>query len=265
MDEAMKPLCPPGVFLEKIRALGIVFDEGDVERLGRYLPLLLEANRRFNLTAVKDPNEAWMKHIYDSLTLLPFIVSADARTIIDIGSGGGFPGAPLAIVLPQIQFTLLEATGKKARFLQQAADTLHLSNVTVINDRAETIGRDREHHRERYDVATARAVGRLPVLVELAVPLVKVGGYLLAIKGRKAAEEIDEAKEALHRLHSRVLDTHRTATGTIVIIRKQRASPKLYPRQSGEPARAPLGGKRAAPTNHPDAEETDADDHSAHG
>ena len=157
MPEPIAPLRPPEMFFEQIRALDITFDEGDVQRLGRYLALLLEANRHFNLTAVKDPGEAWMKHICDSLTLVPFIVSAGAHTVIDIGSGGGLPGAPLAIALPQMQFTLLEATGKKARFLQQTAAALDLSNVSVINDRAETIGRDREHHREHYDIVTARA------------------------------------------------------------------------------------------------------------
>jgi len=248
MPEPIAPLRPPESFFEQIRALGIAFDEGDVERLGRYLALLLEANRHFNLTAVKDVGEAWMKHIYDSLTLLPFIVSAEAHTVIDIGSGGGVPGAPLAIVRPQAAFTLLEATGKKARFLEQTVAALHLPNVTVINARAETLGRDREHHREHYDIVTARAVGRLPVLVELAVPLLRIGGHLLAIKGEKAAEEIDDAKEVLHRLHSRVVDTGRTATGTIIIIEKQRRSPKLYPRRPGEPGRAPLGGSNERST-----------------
>jgi 16S rRNA (guanine527-N7)-methyltransferase len=247
MPEPIEPLRPPESFLAQIDALDIAFDDGDLERLGRYLALLLEANRHFNLTAVKDADEAWMKHIYDSLTLLPF-VSAEARTVIDLGSGGGLPGMPLAIALPQIQFTLLEATGKKARFLQQTAAALGLSNVAVINDRAETLGRDREHHREHYDIVTARAVGRLPVLVELAVPLLRIGGHLLAIKGARAAEEIDEAKEAMHRLHSRVLDTHRTDTGTIVIIEKERRCPKLYPRRPGEPGRAPLGGGRQRST-----------------
>ncbi|MDY7110466.1 MAG: 16S rRNA (guanine(527)-N(7))-methyltransferase RsmG [Planctomycetota bacterium] len=264
MADAIEPIRPPQMFIEHIRALEIVFDEGDLDRLGRYLALLLEANRQFNLTAVKDPDEAWMKHIHDSLTLLPFIVTAEARTMIDIGSGGGLPGLVLAIVLPRMQVTLLEATGKKARFLQQTADALELANVSVINDRAETIGRDRAHHREAYDLAAARAVGRLPVLVELAVPLVRIGGHVLAIKGERAAEEIAEAREALYRLHSHVLDTHRTETGTIVIIGKQRRTPKLYPRRAGEPARAPLGGTRAT-TGNPNAEDTDADHHPAHG
>jgi 16S rRNA (guanine527-N7)-methyltransferase len=250
MAEAIEPLLPPERFFEQIRALDIAFDEGDVDQLGRYLALLLEANRHFNLTAVRDAGEAWMRHICDSLTLLPFIVSAEARTVIDLGSGGGFPGAPLAITMPQAAFTLLEATGKKARFLRETVEALGLSNVTVINERAETIGRDREHHREHYDIVTARAVGRLPVLVELAVPLLRIGGRLLAIKGEKAAEEIADAKEALYRLHSHVLAAHRTESGTIVIIEKQRRSPKLYPRRPGEPGRAPLGGgkERSAPS-----------------
>ena len=122
----MQPLKPPETFLNEAEALGIAFDPGDLERLGLYLALLLDANTRFNLTAVTDPHEAWMKHVFDSLTLLGPLTSAQAARIIDVGSGGGLPGMPLAIALPAVNMTLLEATGKKARFLEEAAGTLGL-------------------------------------------------------------------------------------------------------------------------------------------
>jgi 16S rRNA (guanine527-N7)-methyltransferase len=230
----------PTDFARAMEQHGIAFDDGDLARLGRYLDLLLEANTRFNLTAITEPAEAWSRHVGDSLTLLPLLVSLDAQTVIDVGSGGGMPGIPLAIAMPDVCFTLLEATGKKARFLETVAADLALPNVEVVADRAETIGRDRERHREHYDVAIARAVGRLAVLLELTVPLVRVGGHLLAIKGERAGEEIDEAKQALHLLHSHFIDTHRTETGTIVVIEKMRRTPKLYPRRPGEPKRVPL-------------------------
>ena len=172
---------------------------------------------------------------------MPFLVSLEARTVIDVGSGGGPPGLILACVSPDIQFTLLEATGKKAAFLEEAVARLGLENVRVVADRAETAGRDREAHREQYDVVTARAVGPMPVLAELAIPFARVGGHILAIKGSRAQEDIDAAKEALYRLHSRVIDTHRTASGTIVVIEKDRRTPKIYPRRPGEPKRIPLG------------------------
>jgi len=231
--------------MQRVEALGVAFDPGDLGRLESYLMLLRQASERFNLTAVTDPAEMWMRHVYDSLTLLPYIISAEAREVIDVGSGGGAPGLPLAIITPNIKYVLLEATGKKARFLTETVAALEIGNVTVLHDRAETIGRDRTRHREQYDVVTARAVGRLAVLVELTVPLAKIGGYVLAIKGAHAAEEVIEAKEALYRLHSHVVETRRTETGTIVILQKQRRSPKLYPRRPGEPKRAPLGVTKA--------------------
>jgi 16S rRNA (guanine527-N7)-methyltransferase len=227
--------------LEAAEAYGIAFDAGDLEALGTYLSLLLETNTRFNLTAVTDPDEAWTKHVFDSLTLLPYVLGAEARHVIDVGSGGGLPGVPLAIALPEVDFTLLEATGKKAGFLCDVAERLALANVEVVNDRAETIGRDRDRHREQYDLVVARAVGKLAVLAELTVPLARVGGHVAAIKGARAAREIEQAARALHLLHGEVVETARTPTGTIVVIQKRRRTPKLYPRRPGEPRRAPLG------------------------
>lgn len=236
----LAPLTPPGDFVERAAAAGIAFDEGDVERLGLFLALLLDANRVMNLTAMTDPAEAWDRHVLDALALLPMLASGEAKSVIDVGSGGGVPGMPLSIVLPEVQFTLLEATGKKAQFLQQAAARLGLRNVRVVNERAETVGRDRAQHRERYDAATVRAVGHLSVVAELAVPLVREGGFVLAVKGEKAAQEIAEAKQALHLLHARVTQQVRGATGTVVVIEKLRRTPKAYPRRPGEPKRAPL-------------------------
>lgn len=235
---------PPADFPSRAQALGIEFDPGDIERLGRYLDLLLDANKRFNLTAITDPAQAWSRHILDSLTLVPLIVSAGAHNAIDVGSGGGLPGIPLAIVLPEVRFTLLEATGKKARFLQEAIDALQLTNAAVLNDRAETAGQDHANHREQYDIVIARAVGRLPVLLELAVPFAKVGGHVLAMKGAQAENEIAESKQALHMLHAHVIERRPTDGGVIVVIEKQRKTPRIYPRAPGDPNREPLGVKR---------------------
>jgi 16S rRNA (guanine(527)-N(7))-methyltransferase RsmG len=159
---------PPARFAEAAEAYGIEFDPGDLDKIGEFLSLLLEANTRFNLTAVTDPDEAWVKHVFDSLTLLPYVVSAEAGHVIDVGSGGGLPGVPLALTMPEVDFTLLEATGKKADFLRDVAERMDLANVDVISDRAETIAHDCENHREQYDLVVARAVGRLVVLAELA-------------------------------------------------------------------------------------------------
>ncbi len=254
------PLAPAPDFLAAAAAAGIAFDPGDLEALGRYLALLLETNRQFNLTAIEDPAEAWTKHILDSLTLLPILSELPAGAkVIDVGSGGGLPGVPLAIVLPRLRFTLLEATGKKADFLSRVAAALALANVEVVQDRAERIGRFRgerttadgkverhEGHREAYDGVIARAVGRLATVAELCVPLATVGGRILLIKGQKADEELAEAAKALSLLRVEHSGTVETPTGRIVVLDKAHPTPRAYPRPDGEPKRAPLGVGRSS-------------------
>ena len=223
--------------MSELEALSI--DEPTEALLRRFLELLLETNRSFNLTAITDPAEAWTKHVLDSLTLLPDLreLAAGSR-VVDVGSGGGLPALPLAVVLPELQFTLLEATAKKARFLENTARELGLRNVSVVCDRAESYGSGAE--RERFDAVTSRAVSRLPVLLELTLPLIKVGGLSLSIKGEQAADEIAEAQNALQVLEAAVEDTRRTPTGVVIRIRKTAQTPAKYPRRSGEPKRAPL-------------------------
>mgnify|MGYP006291246275 CR=1 FL=1 len=214
--------------------------------LGRYLDLLYEANTRMNLTAVKDRDEAWRRHIIDSLSLLPFIAEMPEQArAIDIGSGGGMPGFPVAITQTGLAMTLLEATAKKAAFLRECAESLDLPHVTVVNQRAETIGQSRDH-RQRYDLAIARAVGPMNVLLELTLPLVKVGGRVLAMKGRNVEAELRECGDALELLGAgdvEVFDAYPDAMqreGVIVAVQKDRPTPRDYPRLPGEPKRAPL-------------------------
>lgn len=230
----------PAAVAEAIAAMGIELDAGDAERMRAYLGALLAANERFNLTAVTDPAEAWVRHVQDSLTLVPFLASADAKRVIDVGSGGGLPGLPLAIAMPDARFTLLEATGKKAAFLEETIAALGLRNARVVNERAEVAGQDHHEHRAHYDAVVARAVARLNTLAELTVPFAREGGTVLLIKGQQAEAEVAEAKQSLYRLHAQVVDLHRTATGTVVVIEKPRATPRSYPRAPGEPKRKPL-------------------------
>jgi 16S rRNA (guanine527-N7)-methyltransferase len=231
----------PAAVASALAAQGIALDPGDDETLRRYLELLLVANERFNLTAVRDPAEAWVRHIQDSLSLLPFLASSGARRVLDVGSGGGLPGVPLAIALPGVAFTLLETTGKKAAFLRDTAAALGLANVSVLQARAEEAGQDHHHHREQYDAVVSRAVGPLAVLLELTVPFAREGGHVLAIKGERAAAEVAEARQALHLLHAHAVDQVRTPTGTVVVVEKVRKTPRSYPRLPGEPKRRPLG------------------------
>jgi 16S rRNA (guanine527-N7)-methyltransferase len=250
----LSALPAPESFLKAAAELGIEFDADDVERLGRYLAMLLKANDAVNLTAITDVQDAWTKHILDSLTLLPMLADlAEGAKVIDVGSGGGLPGVPLAVVMPHLSFTLLEATGKKVEFLRATSAALNLKNLTVIQSRAEQLGQDRGErsaagraggHRESYDAVTARAVGRLAVLAELTVPFAKSeGGLVLLIKGQKADEELAEAGEALHQLKAVHAATVNTPTGRVIVLEKRSATPKMYPRRDGEPARAPIGVK----------------------
>lgn len=216
--------------------------------------MLMHANTRMNLTAIRDETEAWDKHIFDALTLVPMLIDLEPEsTVIDIGSGGGLPGIPLAIVMPNLWFTLVDATKKKVEYLDLAIDALGLKNVRAINARAEQLGVDRGEktgdgrvgaHRDHYDIALARGVGQIAMLAELTVPLLKVGGLVLMTKGQRAEEELAEAKQALYMLHASHAGTVETATGRIVVVEKMRKTPKDYPRRDGEPKRSPLGVKK---------------------
>ncbi len=241
LDVDIAPLEPTREFLAECNELGIEFEGADLERLGRFLALLLEANKSFNLTAIRTPPEAWTKHVLDALTLVPLLSDLSSRAMLaDVGSGGGLPGVPLAIAMAPLKVTLIEATGKKARFLQTVIDTLELKHAEVINDRAEALARDMGPLREKFDAVTARALGPLAVAAELTVPLAKVGGRVLLIKGQKAEQELAAAERAIALLGAKHSGTLHTPTGRVVVLEKVKATARKYPRAAGEPARRPL-------------------------
>lgn len=207
--------------------MGIELSPEEESLLGRYLGMLFAANERFNLTRI-DIDSAWSRHVVDSLTLLAPLASVEnVESGIDVGSGGGLPGIPLAIARRDIAWTLLESTGKKARFLEAVVRRLGLSNVAVAQERAEVAARG--PLRERFDVATSRAVGALDGLVQISIPFLRVGGLMLAIKGERAPEEVVAAKQALYELHSAVVGEIRTASNTLVVVEKRRKTPAKFP------------------------------------
>ncbi len=248
LPEAVAPLPPPAWFEHACAELGVEFEGDDLRRLGLFLALLLEANKSVNLTAIRAPDDAWKRHILDAMTLVPLIASVQAERedstsplrLVDVGSGGGVPAIPLAIVMPDVHFTLVESTGKKARFLEHAAALVGATNVKVLSERAERLGRwGNREHREIYDIATARAVGALAILAELLLPLVRVGGIALAVKGEKAEQELTDAAKAIALVGGEPVEISETPTGRIVILSKVSPTARDYPR--ADAASKPLG------------------------
>jgi 16S rRNA (guanine527-N7)-methyltransferase len=212
----------------------------------QYRRELLAWNEKINLTRIVDPDEITVKHFLDSLSMAAALPNLAAKlSLIDVGAGAGFPGIPLKIALPHLRLTLLEATGKKTDFLRHVVESLALPHVTVVKARAEEAGQQ-PAHRQQYDVAVARAVSALPVLLEYTLPLVKVGGLVIAAKGQSPQAEAQQAAAALRILGGRIerivpvtvpgLDAARH----LVIVKKIRPTPKNYPRRPGLPAKNPL-------------------------
>lgn len=227
-------------------ALGLTLDDEQRERLEHLYALLVEANKTMNLTRITALEDFCSRHLLDSLTLAPFLRDLPADfTLMDVGSGAGFPALPLAIVFPQARITAVESVQKKASFIEQAAKALELGYLTVRADRAETLGQN-PAFREQFDVVTARAVSALNVLSELCLPLVKRQGRFLAMKTQSAIEtELSEARKAIATLGGRYQRTENLSLSglpnrALVIIEKVEATPAAYPRHPGMPEKKPL-------------------------
>src|SRR5579884_2294056 len=229
-------------------ALGRPLTEGQRASLRAYAALLAAENARVNLTAVRSPAEIERRHLLESLALARLLEAHGALLeggdLVDVGSGGGLPGIPLAIVRPGLRVTLLEATGKKAAFLEAAARDLRLTNIAVLTARAEEAGRD-PAFRERFDLATARAVAPLAVLAELALPLVRPGGLLAAVKGSRVHEEVAAGRPAVARCGGRIdavepLPLTGAPALAVVLVAKVSPTPADLPRRPGIPAKRPL-------------------------
>ncbi len=245
MDQApIQALSPSERLAQSLNILGITLDESVRSGLLKFLEILLRENEKINLTAIKTLDEGISKHLVDSLSALTLNLGPNQQWL-DLGSGGGLPGMALAIARPDLSMTLVESTKKKAFFLSLAAAELGIAKrVKILPERAEILGQGAL--REKFDVITCRALGRLNIVLELAIPLLKVGGKLIAYKGPKADEEIAEAAKALKVLQCKTPEKKvftlpfLDETRTLVVIEKMGLSPRQYPRLPGTPAKEPI-------------------------
>lgn len=234
------------LLVQGAQAFNLSLSQLQLDQFERYLRELISWNERFNLTRITEPSEVAVKHFLDSLSVCLALADLSPNfSLIDVGTGAGFPGVPLKIVWPDLRLTLLDSTGKKTKFLQHLVETLGLSQVTVVTARAE----DAAHqpaHREQYEVATARAVSPLAILTEYTLPFVKVGGRVIAQKGLEPIDELKAAENALKSLGGKLKQTLPVAVPGLeaarhlVMIEKIKPTPKQYPRQAGLPAKKPL-------------------------
>jgi 16S rRNA (guanine527-N7)-methyltransferase len=221
---------------------GLALTDEQREKLSRYLDLLIEANERMNLTRITDRAAAEVQHVGDSLTVLPFLPKGPHR-LADVGTGGGVPGIPLAIVRPDAQVLLIESTKKKTGFLRQAVEALQLPNVQITELRAEDVGQSAD--RETFDIAVARAVATFDWLAEWCLPLVKKGGKMLAMKGPKIAEELPAAARAIRMLNGaepviHAIELPGAEHHVIVEVAKVGRSEKRFPRPPTQAKGNPL-------------------------
>jgi len=247
-----------GAFLAVLREglgwLGWSLPEPTLEAMARYAALVRAWNERLNLTAITTPEGMAARHFVDSLTALrafrepgwpPTPAHWPPRRLADVGTGAGFPGLVLKLAWPALTLTLIEATARKARFLEAAVRALHLEGVAILARRAEEVGRD-PAHREGYDGAIARAVAELPTLLEYLLPLVRVGGVAVAMKGAEIEEELAAAQPALQRLGGALRERHDLAwpphlsPRTLLVFEKIAPTPANYPRRPGIPEKRPL-------------------------
>ncbi|RRG18484.1 16S rRNA (guanine(527)-N(7))-methyltransferase RsmG [Weissella viridescens] len=237
----------PEEFTAALRQNGVDLDAHQIEQFNQYYERLVAVNEHMNLTAITDQEEVYLKHFYDSLTLAFAYPKLQDQPLnmIDVGAGAGFPSLPLKIVFPQLKITIIDSLNKRINFLSELVQELGLEDVTVVHARAEEFAGKNSPEREKYDVATARALARLNVLGELTLPFVKEHGVLLAMKGSQAQDEVEQAKQAINTLGGKIqseidVTLPNGDPRTVIVIEKVRKTPKKYPRKPGDPVRKPL-------------------------
>lgn len=233
------------LFSNMLEEKGISLSPRQLEQFELYFQLLVEWNEKMNLTAITDKPEVYLKHFYDSISAAFYFDFTKELSICDVGAGAGFPSIPLKICFPHLKVSIVDSLQKRITFLNELANQLKLENVSFYHDRAETFGQN-STVRESYDVVMARAVARLSVLSELCIPLVKVNGKFIAMKAASVNDEIVDSKKAIATLGGTVEQVHHfllpieESERNIVIIQKNKPTPKKYPRKPGTPNRTPI-------------------------
>ena len=220
-------------------------DETILDRFEKYRQILVEYNQHMNLTGITEQREVYIKHFLDSVAIFKNGYIADDLSVIDVGTGAGFPGLPLKICNPKIKLTLLDSLNKRINFLKTVGQELGLNEIEYVHGRAEDIAQKPEH-REKYEIATARAVASLPVLLELCVPYVKIGGFFICLKGPSVDIELGQAKNAMKLLGVRLVEKinvilpDQELKHNILVFKKEEKTPAKYPRRAGKPSKNPL-------------------------
>ncbi|MGX1262212.1 16S rRNA (guanine527-N7)-methyltransferase [Rossellomorea marisflavi] len=224
---------------------GISLSSEQLAQFEKYHELLVEWNEKMNLTAITDKEEVYLKHFYDSISAAFYVDFTSITSLCDVGAGAGFPSIPIKICFPHLHVSIVDSLNKRITFLNHLSDQLGLENTHFHHDRAETFGKNKDH-REAYDMVTARAVARMSVLSELCLPLVKKGGYFVAMKAASVNDEMDKAKKAITTLGGKTeqvdsfLLPEENSERTIVQIKKVKDTPNKYPRKPGTPNKLPL-------------------------
>lgn len=241
----------PEEFKSQLAKYNIELTDHQMQQFADYYELLVTTNEHVNLTTIVDRDEVYLKHFFDSIT--PVFFAEDLRTeeltLCDVGAGAGFPSIPLKIVFPNLKVTIIDSLNKRINFLEELVTQLGLTNVELHHARAEEFGGKKSQYRESFDIATARAVARMSVLAEFCLPLVKVGGKMIALKASKAKDELSDGKNAITILGGKIIsddDFNLPVSNdprNMVVLEKVRNTPKQYPRKAGTPNKKPIGSR----------------------
>ena len=231
------------IIKRQVKLLKIELSENKIKKFYNYMNLLIEWNQKINLTSITDPKEIILKHFIDSLTINKYI--KENTKMIDVGTGAGFPGIPLKILRDDIEIILLDSLNKRIKFLDIVIEELKLNKISTIHSRAEDIGRD-EKYREKFDYATSRAVANLSTLAEYLIPLVKIKGEVIAMKGAEIKEELETSKKSINVLGGKLNSVEEfclpetNMKRSVIIIQKETKTPNKFPRKAGLPSKEPI-------------------------